>query len=336
MEFFFFLPLIADPIGSNAPIPSWSYYIKDISPASMYSSGCELSSQLLNTDEAFAFAALIFGQPWIENGVYGVRHYGFGFPFISTAQVAAAATSFATGYANCSIISPNNTRLVLGIGVTNQDSAMGEFVTLEHGEAWNQMISVINDNFDDTIIEFQVFTVGAADMEPDFNTAENTTNWVLGFTDQGTNPLYNLGTADGCPYEDVPGIFDGLCGTINFPNWNQSDVWFISAGRAQLRVFPQIYSTNGVNAQQWYQIALYGIRTEQLFSTHFEGALTQFTACEQRNTDEGCLASNPYLKNSPEAGWDQLNIELNNDPQTVQNLPYSSDIQYQGEPTPVP
>jgi hypothetical protein len=82
-------------------------------------------------------------------------------------------------------------------------------------------------------------------MEPGCNTPTATRSWVLGYFPQPLTYMYNFGTADGCPDQDVPGTF---CGTPTYPTWKQSDVWFITSGKSGLRTFPEIYATNGVHA----------------------------------------------------------------------------------------
>ena len=271
---------------------------------------------------------LHFGQPWNSSGTNGVRIFDSAVSFRTLAQVQSATQSFAGGYSYCSAFTyGNNTFLYIGVGVNN----FGPYPSNAHGAAWGTAVDNIIAALDGTISENRVFVLGAGDLEPGFNTPTTTKNWVLGYFSQSNRFLYNFGTADGCPDYDINGTFDGQCGTANYPTWKQSDVWFVSSGRAGLRAFPEIYATSGVNADQWYQIALYGYRTNQLFSFTARGSLTQFEACNQRSNEAGCQPANPYLKNSPSEGWFQFANALRGDPRTDQTVSYSSDIQWQGE-----
>lgn len=160
--------------------------------------------------------------------------------------------------------------------------------------------------------------------------SNNNNNWVSGVLDSPTVTLYHYGAAEGCPAVDVPGTFDGDCSTSSpycsggVCTWRQSDVWLISVGQGRIRVIPQIYDNNGRNAQQWYQMALYGYRTSQLRTMDLRGAFTQYRACQQV-IDPDC----PLLDNTPAIGWEQLAIALRQNSSTIRNLPFSTDIRWQ-------
>jgi hypothetical protein len=293
----------------------------------MWNLGCDFAISMVGSNQSVVVSILHFGQPWKEGDEYGVKTHAFGFPFATNAEVVTAAVNFADGYGLCHDLFYSHTALILGIGVNNY----GPYVDYENGNIWGQVVSDIETGLDGTFGEHTVLPVGAADMELSFNDEISTTDWFFGYFAGPGDYLYNFGAAEGCPAEDVPGTYDGQCGTPDYPNWRQSDVWFITSGFYGARAFPQIYATDGYNADQWYQIALYGYRTYQLFPFVARGALTQFAACEQRPGEDGCQPGNPYLKNTPQQGWEQFYNALRRDPRTLQDLPYSSDIEYQGE-----
>lgn len=320
-----YLPMISFEI--NPPSPSLSYYIKDVSSSALWNLGCSLAIQLTSRPDSVAATILHFGQPWQNAGVYGTRIFDPAVSFVSRSQIEAGARWFAIAYAVCSSIYYNDTYLFLGIGVNNY----GSYVNYTHGSTWGNIVDTIDASLVGTSAEYRVFVIGAGDMEPGFNTPTATKNWVLGYFSQPSRYMYNFGTADGCPDQDIPGTFDGQCGTPAYPTWKQSDVWFITSGRSGLRAFPEIYAVNGVHADQWYQIALYGYRTGMIFPFTTRGAITQYEACEQRPYEAGCQPSNPYLKNTPAQGWEQFFTALRRDSRTSQTVPYSSDIQWQGE-----
>jgi len=321
-----YLPIISFEI--DPPSPSSSYYIKNASTSALWSSGCSLAIQMAAYPDSATASILHFGQPWQNSaGVYGTRIFNQTVSFVSRYEIEAGAKSFALAYAVCSFLYSNDTFLFLGIGVNNY----GSYVNYTHGSTWGDIVDTIETSLVGTSAEHRVFVMGAGDMEPGFNTPTATRNWVLGYFSQPARYMYNFGTADGCPDQNVPGTFDGQCGTPAYPTWKQSDVWFITSGQSGLRAFPEIYAVNGVNADQWYQIALYGYRTGMIFPFTARGSLTQYEACEQRPHKTGCQSSNPYLKNIPDQGWEQLFTALRRDSQTSQTLSYSSDIQWQGE-----
>jgi hypothetical protein len=320
-----YLPIIR--FEAEPPSPSSSYYIKDASSSALWDLGCSQAIQLALWPDSAAATILHFGQPWRNAGVYGTRFFDSAVSFVSRSQIEAGAKSFAVAYAVCSSIYYNDTYLFLGIGANNY----GPYVNYTHGSAWGSVVDAIDASLIGTSAQNRVFVMGAGDMEPGFNTPVATRDWLLGYFSQPSRYMYNFGTADGCPDQDVPGKFDGQCGTPVYPTWRQSDVWFITSGRSGLRAFPEIYATNGVHADQWYQIALYGYRTGMIFPFIARGALTQYEACEQRPGEDGCQYSSPYLKNTPAQGWEQFFTALRRDPRTSQTVSYSSDIQWQGE-----
>lgn len=293
----------------------------------MWNLGCSLALEMSARPDSAMASILHFGQPWQESGVYGSRIFDLSVSFVSRSDIEAGVKSFAVSYATCSSIYYNDTYLYLGVGVNN----FGPHVNYNHGVAWGNVVGAIEDSLVGTSAQYKVFVVGAGDMEPGFNTPTATQNWVTGYFLRASGYMYNFGTADGCPEQDVPGTFDGQCGTPDYPTWRQSNVWFITSGRSGLRAFPEIYAVNGSHADQWYQIALYGYRTGKLFPFTARGALTQYEACEQLPGEDGCQPGNAFLKNTPAQGWEQLFSALRRDSQTSQGVSYSSDIQWQGE-----
>ena len=213
--------------------------------------------------------------------------------------------------------------IILAIGVNNDGSA----VTEEHGRRWGAMVRSLEMSVQDTTgISGVSITVGA-DLELGFNTALATQGWVDGVLENPVN-LYSYGAIGGCPSTPVGGTFNGDCSTGAY-SWVQSQVWGITGGREGIFVIPQIYSSDGRNAKQWYHLADYGFRTGQARELAIIGSLTQEEACNQRPDDELC----EYLNNSPANGWIQLETEMNVNfilPTTF-NLDFSSDIRWQTE-----
>lgn len=66
----------------------------------------------------------------------------------------------------------------------------------------------------------------------------------------------------------------------------------------------------------------------QRFDITFAGALTQWQACIDQTNDPCAGVDNP-----PEAGWQQFWSTLNADPDTRQELPWSTDVRWFYRPT---
>lgn len=128
----------------------------------------------------------------------------------------------------------------------------------------------------------------------------------------------------GCPYSG--------CSSCNPPNgWTLEDIWYVSWGAPPAYPLPEIYRTDGVNADQWYRVALYGVNTHSQLM-HFRGSLTQWNACEEnrRWDPNACIIfGNIRTDNRPEDGYLQLYNALNADPRTAQVMPWSSDISWE-------
>ena len=85
---------------------------------------------------------------------------------------------------------------------------------------------------------------------------------------------------------------------------------------------PQQYAEDGASARQWQQIARY-VAVAHGVNMHFEGALTQKQACDQR------LDCNVGSENPPVQGWLFFREELNSDTLTYQHLFWLSDMRWQ-------
>lgn len=306
----------------SAPLYSISYYVKSIDDMDMYTIGCEQGYRdynLVNGIDTYVF--LDFGQPWRVNNTFGTLIYSSPYSFHTNEEIFFAVWYYALGYTTCTGSSINS-HITIGIG-TNND---GSFTTYEHGYHWAQLILSANQ----AIQQFssQISAAGASDMELGFNDPYDTIAWVDGFKDGVYDPvtgksrsfLYNMGDAAGCPpYGD--------CGTEDYEEWTQDNVWYISWGCSSCRSMPEIYSNSGSLAQQWYNMSLYSRLTygQQIF---FNGTTTQYTACQQRSNDPTCTE----LDNTPEDGYKQLYTLLNLDPLTEQTSMYwSTDMKWWGE-----
>jgi hypothetical protein len=229
--------------------------------------------------------------------------------------IAEAAKGFLRGYWECA---PPDATLKVAIGTNNYRGATQQLDTSRaHGQAWGQMIGQLHAWLQAEAppdVQDRLAVFGGNDIEMSWNTPALTKAWVEGYALATSRPFINFGTCDGCPTTGNP---------TQPPNngWTVEDVWQVN-GPAYVIPFPEIYLRNGVNADQWYRMSLYGALNKGS-KLNFGGLLTQWQACQDRGTCGG------LTDNTPQQGWEQLQSALNADPRTAMPLPPPSDITWQ-------
>jgi len=237
---------------------------------------------------------LDFGQPWIQNGAYGSIIFAPSLPFASITNITAAAEAYLDGFYACSGRGP---QLRLAVGTSNYKNTTG-FVNANHGAAWGQMVNTLASYITSKGYGSQEFARGANDMEPSWNTTTQTRAWVDGYNSATTLPLYNYGSADGCPPY-------GSCNN----GWTQGDLWYVSYGAADSYPLPEIYFQSMAN--EWYQESLFSAQSES-GKMGFIGTMTEYGSDSSTFT--------------PSQGFQQLQNALNGDSRTAFPLTYSTDI----------
>lgn len=268
---------------------------------------------------------LDFGQPWLDGTTYGTNLFDAPtFSFASVSQIEAAAKEFAHGYYQCS---PPWSRLDLGIGTSNCSSGGGGClpgggnVSYGHGRAWAQMVNNVSSYVQVQGWGSQVLVDAANDIEPGWSYALDARSWVDGYTSAATRHYFDYGTCDACPY------FNCLACSPCFTRsllwcWTLEDIRWVSSGAPPANPLPEIYLTNGGNADQWYRMSLYSYLSTG-YRMPFQGAFTTWQACQERGP---C----PGFDNTPAAGWTQLWNATRADPRTsLSTLPWSTDITWQ-------
>lgn len=196
------------------------------------------------------------------------------------------------------------THLTVAIGTSN----FGRGVTFWHGRAWAEMVNLANDwarqNGNATRIRF----AGANDIELSWGRPKQTRVWLRGYDSVGKWPYYDYGDAAACPPKDN-------C----LGSWTVEDVWYVAWGTRNARPLPEIYTPNGIMAEQWYRLSLYSVRTHGL-RMWIAGVMSQRTAC--RRSSDPC----PGMNNSPARAWHLLHQALNRDDRTAQALHWSTEI----------
>ena len=302
------------------PHGTTSYYIGNTSQSAMYDLGCARGTQDATYPGADdSFVALFFGMPAssaeVGAGNFGTRLVNGN--IVTTAQIAEVAQAFGQGYWECS---PDTYELTLAVSTSNFTLSTGDdnVVTFEHGAAWATMINDINDWLVTNGPSTRIRAVGGNDIEIAWNTPEASRAWVDGYVSEGLWTMYNLGDAQACPPIGGPTCDNG---------WSVEDVWYVSSGAPLTRAIPQIYVTDGIQAQQWYELAVYSseVQNEKMF---LGGVLTQYQACHDRGdyADPGSVCRGGDL--APEQAWVSLWDLLNDDPRTEQELRWSTDVRW--------
>lgn len=277
---------------------------------------------------------LAFGQPIVENLIPGTYLPGSTFfaaidRVSDASDIRGAVQSYILGY--CGEPLPVSARLTVAVGVSNfAADANGSNLSRTHGQQWGLMIKNVNDWLRqpaNAVCNTQVDVAGAIDIEPDFGKYTPTRTWIDGYLStavsiiNGANvpwEIYNFGSCDGCPTNSNPG---------GIPNngWTVDNIYQVSAGIPHTRVIPQIYATNGVNAEQWYRISLHGA-TSYNVRIPFRGTMTQQTACADLDQPPECLGTNV----SPAIGWTFLQNQIGSDTRTRLSSPiqWSTDISW--------
>ncbi len=323
-----YLPIIIQP-------PSVSRYIKPSSTPPYLD-----PNQFYNLGKAYVMVNGVvifhFGQPCFYNDegvpVYGASAYREGCR--GTPEIKAAVQEFIHGYCvyrhGCNTISPKPS-LYLAIATSNCTNGgdqctnpdQGTNVTYAHGQAWSQLISDLTSYITNQGYSYQVFVAGAIDAELSWDTPVHTRNWVNGYKQGNYNHLYNIGACDGCPgdYTPNPPLTNG---------WSYEDIWYISHGASVIySPVPEIYKTNGINAEQWQAVSYYAA-TEKSGKLPFRGVLTQYQACADTNFT---ACENIGTINLSNQAWHQLWDALYQDPLTrLTSLDWQTDISWRQEP----
>ncbi len=313
-KFHVFLPAVANvpPSSLTPPLSSISYYLTSINPSDSYSIGCELGKRdLALPGKQDNLVVLDYGRPMkrgADFGTSGMWRNGF----VTIEQIKQSAFNFGYGYWYC-VGADFDSHVRIAIGTSNYADTDAA-VTADHGKAWAGLVNQVNEMIQNCTrhCDGQLDAVGANDIELSWSGPTPTIDWVSGYDAANLYPLYNYGSLDGCPYFASPGA---RCAN----GWSKDQIWKVTSGGPVYSV-PEVYSTNGVNAQQWYLMSLY-FRQNKGLQMDFAGVMTQYGACQSAG---GCY----LLDNKPEVGWTQLNKLINGDWQTLDDLKYSTDIKW--------
>jgi len=271
-----------------------------VAPNVLYNEGCSQGA----ANEA-GIIVLDFGQPSYQGGTYGTIL--FNNLFASLDQITIASEAFLRGFWDCSPY--NGPFITLALGTSNYHGD----TTYDHGRAWALAVNMVGSWIVANNLGSQVTVAGASDLELGWNSASASRAWADGYTSSHEYFYYDYGDAAGCPQVATTG--NGSCNN----GWKQSDILYVAWNEEPALPLPEIHTTNGSQARQWYSLTLYSYLHPGRFGRMISvGSFTQYAACQTSD----CTGT----KNTPAQGWTQLWAALNADPRTMQGLSYSVDI----------
>jgi len=196
--------------------------------------------------------------------------------FLSTAEIATDAESFASGWYDGLAGNPN-ADLLLVIGV----NSYGSGVTRQHGAAWAQMVADVARVIAGTQYASRVHVIGGMDIEMGYDAPAAVGGWMSGY---GSNNYVDFGNLE-------PGC-EKKCGN----GWSFSSVKMYGGSM----FMPEVYSPGG--AKVWAQFAHYNGNTLNIVAP-----LSELTACRQKSIISNVCKGIDY---TPESSWTQLAVDL--------------------------
>lgn len=307
-------PTIAPSSSPTAsPTPNTSYlggqatisrYMSTVDPVVTKAEGCAMA-QGVGSQAKSGLVVLDWGEPYTDGTNWGTSDYAAGNPFVTVAQIQAAAQGYLDGYAQCN--QPATGTLTLAIGTSNY----GSHVVAAHAQAWAAMVGALNGYVASSTYPNE--SVAAAnDMETGWASAAQTRVWLDAYVAaDNTTPIYDYGDAGGCPSSSFAGT------NICQPGWTQADVAYVAGGAGpNVRALPEIYNTSGTTAKQWGWIGVGAADASAPLT--FAAVMTQVGSC-----GSGCSG----LDNTPAEALSLLNAQLASHPETAsQTVTLATDI----------
>jgi hypothetical protein len=336
------LPVIMAPVQPPPapPAPSVSRYIYSDDWTYLHeTSGCAEGSAA--NPNAFVF--LDFGYPWIDYSTNPPTYGSLlldGTTNLTMSEIEGAVRSYLSGYYSCA---PSGAKIYVAIGINNFRTSTQ--LNSAHGQAWAEMIkrvynwTRVSPSYDDKIKD----VYGAMDIEPDFGVPNDAIGWIQGYDSvPDRRNYYNVGSCDSCPYRY--GNQDHT--NWQLPNgWNLDQLWYASYGPQSARVVPQIYTRVDApdnyypahEAYQWQYLKYWGMTCSggclpsyppysQWRIMYFEGAITQYDACNDPANPGAQDCRNIYQDNTPAQGWQLFWNALASNNLTRQSLAWSTDM----------
>ncbi|MGE5673367.1 MAG: hypothetical protein ACM3XM_05720 [Mycobacterium leprae] len=201
--------------------------------------------------------------------------------------------------------STSSQSLLIGMGTNNSG-----FVDSTGGTAWADLSGNFANFITQNNYTSRVAAKSADDLEVDWSPESNGVSWMQGYSNEyaayaSVPAIYDHGDAAGCPTSGTNASTGDAACQGQYNTWHQSTLYQVAYGLAASYALPQMYTTNGQQAQQWQQISLWGyINKGNAIGFALSGALTQSQAC----TDRGCPTG---TNNTADQGWTQLYNAVN-------------------------
>ncbi len=317
------------PSSIIVPPYTISYYVKTKDSSVLRAAGLKLAKDQAAAGVAQdSVVALLFGAQKVVDGQPGATLWNNN---ATLADVALLVEDFIVGYYNCfgtvdcQGTSQSNQNMHVRVVVTTNNSGSP---TYDQGQQWANMVNLIASRVLGLRYSGRVDIAGGNDMETGYNTPAVTKAWVKGYASVSRKYLYNLGDAS-CPTSGASTAIPGSsCGTSNYPEWTQEDVYYISWGADPSIPLPEIYcgpcgKIPSTHAKQWTNLSLYGYLAHGS-AMYMAGSLTEKGACLLDPNQPTCLPS----PNAPTDGWRELYQTVNSDSRTKQTLAWSTDIRH--------
>lgn len=156
------------------------------------------------------------------------------------------------------------------------------------GKEWADMVNSLTLKGD-----LRVRYVGGIDLEPGWGDPVPSMRWLESYREHSRTPLWSNASADGCPPKGKGNCANGWTTELmSKAVWDDKGV-----------VVPQIYRMDGVQAEQWANLARIGMQAGR--SPKFGAVMTQIRACGQVRAPDCRI-----LKNTPQDALKQLNFSL--------------------------
>lgn len=177
--------------------------------------------------------------------------------------VADVVVSYASALASCA-----GSGWTLAVTTSNyllDDPSTAELL----GRQWAGLVNSVADRVGRTAAGISV--AAGIDLEPGWGSVDGGFAWLNGFAGVAGQPLFVVGSADGCP-----AVGSGRCAN----GWTSDDlaraVWGTVPGSL---AFPQVFSYSGVMASQWASLAQ--VAASRGVEPRFGGVMVQQRACAQ-------------------------------------------------------
>lgn len=311
---------ITAPIAPRNVVATKSYYMASIEYNDCYNLGKAAGLRHEN-----GIIVLDFGQPWYQgdaNPVYGANYFkpdANNEPIFAPihdpadsnrSDIAKAAKAFADGFIKGYGPPGPSAIVTITLGINNSGSHRG--LIPEHAQAWADLVDEI---YQYVAAAGYIDIAGAIDAEPGFDQYYTDSNsWATAFSQHAFYDYYDFGSADA-----FPGLSYGVCDPRVLPTlvcspWSAGQQFHIAQELNGAHPLPEIYILRF--AREWYRVNRLAI--EKGTAMAFMGAMN--------NCAEGdCSGGDPYHLRNPES-WRAFWLELNADPETHQDVPWSTDI----------